>query len=105
MQTDKQKFAREFASKHGWMDILKDPKDLSIELLWKIYHNNLFTGKTITPAQFAEAKQAFFVGFTECFFVMTDFTVSLPEDQACEMLSRLNTEAAAYIDSLIEKTV
>lgn len=97
---------REFAKKIGqmnWNDLFKDPKKITIEFLWRIYAESVFSGKVIGRAQYAETKQAFFIGFNECFKITTDMADRLTEDQACEVLSQLHKESADFMNNVIER--
>lgn len=103
METDKR---REFAKKIGqmnWNDIIKDTNRLSIELLWRLYADAVFKGMTVTRTQYAETKQAFFIGVNECFKLMVDMSERLSEDAAAEVLSRLHREVADFMGHAIER--
>lgn len=105
MEMDKREFARQFAQKYGWTDLIKDPSKLTVEMIWRLYAENIFKGKEVSAIQYKETKQAFFVGFSECFRIMTDFASNLPEEQACSLFSNLAKESNVFIDSLIDRTL
>jgi len=95
----------EFAKKVGqmnWNDLIKDPSSISIEMLWLIYAQSVFVGKVVSRVQYAETKQAFFIGFNECFKFMSDMADRLPEDQACMVISNLAKESGNFMDNVLE---
>lgn len=101
---DKKKFAKEMASKISWADLAKNPGDITIETLWRIFAAMTFK-EEISALQYQEMKKAYYCGFTECFRFMTDIASGLREDVACETFSRLAKEANVYIDSLLDRTL
>lgn len=75
-----------------------DPKNISIELMWRVYAEACLTKKVITAEAYAEIKAAFQVGFIEAFKLLTDVAADLPEDQACLMFSLIAEEANKVAD-------
>lgn len=73
-----------------------DPKDLTIQLLWRIVSGQIFKGKEISQVQHDEMRRTFYIGFTECFKIMTDLAAALPEDVACQVFTRLSAEANSF---------
>lgn len=102
METRKENIKR-IANSMKWSDLCKKPGDISIEMLWKIYSGHIFEGIEISAAQYSETKQAFFVGFSECFRFMTDISSELEESVACKVLSRLNDEANIFVTSVLDR--
>lgn len=92
-------------SQISWTEITKEPDKISIELLWRIYSGHIFTGKEVGSVQYSETKQAFYVGFSECFKFMTDIASGLEEDHACKVFSNLANEMNKFTDSLIERKI
>jgi len=97
---------REFAKKVGqmnWNDLIDDIDKLTVENMWRMYAHNVFGGYTIGRTQYAETKQAYFIGFAEAFKLMSDMSERLPEDDACKFLSRINREIGDFIDAALDR--
>ncbi len=104
METRKEAVKR-LAKSINWTDLCKKPGDVSIEMLWKIYSGSIFEGIEVSATQYSETKQAFFVGFSECFRFMTDISSGLEESVACDILSKLSREANGFINSVLDRKV
>ena len=104
MDTNKQ-FIKDIAKTLNWADLFKDPTKISVEMTWKIYSGHIFNNKNISATQYSETKQAYYVGFSECFRMMTDLSTKLPESQAGSILSKLSRECNTYVESLIERKI
>jgi hypothetical protein len=98
-------FAKKMANSINYVDLFKDPKDIKIESLWRIYAHNIFNGHKVSAIQYSETKQAFYVGVSEMFRLMSDLSIKFDEDTAASILDRLSTETNDYIDSLIDRTM
>ena len=83
----------------NYTDIFKDPSKLDVETVWKICASNFFANKSISPTQYAEMRKAFYTGFIECFNIMSDFAVVIPEDDAAALYGRLVSECNKFFDS------
>jgi hypothetical protein len=99
---DIQEAAKKIGSMN-WNDLLKDPSKLTIELLWRLYAEHTFKGVAVGRYQYAETKQAFFIGFNECFKIMSDMADRLSEEDACKVITRIHEEAADFMDNVIER--
>jgi len=93
------------AGKMSWVELVKDPTTITISVLWEMYARNIFTNVEVSSAQYSETKQAFYVGFSECFKLMSDIAGDLPEDKACEMFSRIAVESNTFLNSLIARKI
>lgn len=102
---DKKEVAQEVAKKLNWADIVGDPNLLKVEMFWRLYAQNIFANQQVSAIQYKETKQAFFVGFSECFRVMTDISERYSEQDASDIITRLAEESNNYIDSLIDRTL
>lgn len=104
-----EKCRREFSQKMGktsWVKIFKDkPEEISAEMLWRLYVTHAYEGKDVSSVQYKETKKAFFIGFNECFKVLSDFASDLPEEKACEMLTKLAKELNEFVRSTLERDV
>lgn len=72
--------------------LIKKYGKVSVENLWKLYAEMSFTGRTITPVQYAESKKVFMFGATQMFQIVVNDIASLPDDEACNELSKLQNE-------------
>lgn len=104
METDKRKLASELAKKINYADLFKDPREIKVEFLWRLYAQNIFA-TPVSAIQYQETKQAFFVGFSECFRIMGDLAIKFDEDTAEEILTRLCDESNIFISSLLDRTL
>lgn len=104
METRKD-FAKAISKKINWADLIDDPKKIKVEIFWRFYSSQIFQGIDVSSVQYKETKQAYFVGFSECFRVMTDISERFDEDNASEILSSLAKESNEYIESLIDRTL
>jgi len=84
-------------AKISYTDLI-DPKNISIENMWKIYAGISLVGKTYSAEQYQELQTAFCVGFIESFKLITDIAGELPEEQACEMFSNISKESNRIAD-------
>jgi len=82
---------------------LVQSKDMSINLLWALFAQAVLP-LNASPLQQDEMRKAFFAGFIECFKVVTDYATALPEDDAAELLSRLNTEATEFVEKVLAES-
>ncbi len=87
----------------SWADL--NPKDISVEMLWKIYSGHIFVGIEVSAEQYSETKQAFFVGFSECFRFMTDISSGLEENDACAVLSKPAKETNVFLNSVMDRKI
>lgn len=104
METRKE-FAKGISKKISWADIFTDPNKIKVEMFWRLYAEQIFKGVEVSTVQYQETKQAYFVGFSECFKIMTDISERFDENQASDILSDLARESNQYIDSLIDRTL
>jgi hypothetical protein len=84
----------------SYLDTFK-PEDISVGKIWEILLALLFKGLVPSQVQHDEMRRAFYMGFTECFKVMNDLSNKLTEDQACDVLTRINKELMAFHDAEI----
>ena len=84
-------------SKISYTDFI-DPKHISIENMWKLYVATSLVGKTYSRDQYQELQTAFCIGFIESFKLLTDIAAELPEDQACDMFSKIANESNRIAD-------
>lgn len=105
MQTDVRKHARELASKISWADIVGNIDNLKVEMLWRLYAQNVFGQNEVSAVQYKEMKQSYFCGFSECFRIMSDIADRYDENEANDILTRLCRESNEYIESLLDRTL
>lgn len=79
------------------------PEDLSLAKCWMVVSSALFKGKEVSQVQREEMEKAFYIGFTECFKIITDMSDELPEDKAAGVLDRLAGEAAAFHEWIVKE--
>jgi hypothetical protein len=101
METRKE-FANRVA-KMNWNDLIDDPKKLSVEALWRLYAESVFSGVSVSRTQYAETKQAFFIGFGEAFKILSDMSERLEENEACSVLSKINNEVADFMSNVLDR--
>lgn len=101
----KKEFAKEFARKINWADIIGNIDNLKVEMIWRLYAQNVFSGMEVSAIQYQETKQAFFCGFAECFRILSDVSERYDENQASDILSRLSKESNTFIESLVDRTL
>ena len=84
----------------SYTDVMK-PEDISVAAIWAT-----FAGLVIptAPAYQREAmREAFYAGFTECFKIINDLSVELPEGKAANTLAKISREANEYVDTMLKK--
>lgn len=99
---NKEEFAKKIAG-ISWAQLTKSPEKITIEVLWRIYADHIFKNKEVSAVQYQETKQAFFIGFGECFKLMTDFASDLQEDHACTLFSGLAKQINQYQTNVIQR--
>ena len=73
-----------------------DPKDISIARCWAVVAVALFKDNPVSKVQHDEMRKTFYIGFTECFKIMTDLAGDLSEEEAANVLKRISDEASAF---------
>jgi len=86
----------------SWAKLL-DENRLSVETLWQLTANIIFDGKEISQTQHDQMRKAYFMGFSECFKVMTDFASDLSEDKACDFFSKIGLELNKFVDDVFKE--
>jgi hypothetical protein len=82
--------------------VFKDPRTISVAMLWQMYEARLLHPNT--PAANRDAlREAFYMGFTECFKIHFDMSTELTEDQAVEVLGALNAECHEFFEAMAKK--
>lgn len=99
---NREEFAKKVAG-ISWAKLAKEPEKITIEVLWRIYADHIFKGKEISAVQYQETKQAFFIGFGECFKLMSDFAGDLEEDHACNLFSGLARQINDFQEAAIKR--
>lgn len=88
----------------NYTDIMK-PEEISIEKIWLGLAAALFKNKPVSKLQHDEIRRIFYMGFTECFKIMLDLSLELPEDQTNKILTRLQNEAKEFHAKEIGKLI
>jgi hypothetical protein len=99
----KREAVKEIANKINYADLFKSPSDIKVESLWRIYAALTFEGIEVSAVQYRETKQAFYIGFLECFRMFTDITEKFSEEQASEILSALVIESSDFVNSTLDR--
>jgi len=82
-----------------YTDVMK-PQDINIAHCWLMYAAHVLPAGA--PAiQRDETRKSFYAGFVECFKIMSDLTDTLPEDEVCKVLDRLDGEARDFYKKLV----
>lgn len=102
---NKREVAKKIAQNLNWADIVGNIENLKVEMLWRLYASHIFDGMQVGATQYQETKQAYFVGFSEAFKVLSDVADRYDENEANDILTRLSRESNAYIDSLLDRTL
>lgn len=102
---NKREVAKKISQNLNWADIVGNIDNLKVEMLWRLYASHIFAGMNVGTTQYQETKQAYFVGFSEAFKVLSDVADKYSEDDANTILTRISKEANAYIESLLDRTL
>lgn len=102
---DKREVAKQIAKTLTWPEIVGNIDNLKVEMTWRLYASHIFEGHDVSAVQYKETKQAYYVGFSECFKLMNDIAVKYDEDTASDILTRLCKESNDYIESLLDRTL
>lgn len=86
----------------NYLDMFK-PEDIAVSKVWEVVSAMLFKGMQPSQVQRDEMRRAFYVGFTENFKIMNDVSDRLTEDQACDVLTRINKELREFHDAEIAR--
>lgn len=81
-----------------------DPKDIAISKCWMVISNVMFKDIPAYPMSLEQRenlRKAFYVGFVECFKIVSDISTDLTEADACAVLSRISAEGNAFHDTTI----
>lgn len=89
-------FQKEVA-KISYVDLI-DPKNISIQSMWKVYVGACLINKTFEKEQYQELQTAFSVGFIEAFKLLTDIAGDMKEEDACALFSNIAREANRIAD-------
>jgi hypothetical protein len=81
--------------KKKFTDIVK-PDQLSVELIWTTISRLIFKGQEPSQVQHDEMRRAFYIGFTECFEIVSHLSEELEEDHASAVLTRLSNECHGF---------
>jgi hypothetical protein len=88
-------------SQPNYVDVI-EPKELNIAYLW-----TLFAGAVLpadAPAiQREEMRKAFYAGFVECFKIINDVAVKLPEPQSYQLLEKISDEANEFFEKMMKE--
>lgn len=83
--SERQKYGRDFPA-----------SEITVAKCWEALTKLLYHDRSISQIQHDEMRRAFFIGFSECFAIMTDLSDELTEDEAAKVLDRLATETNAF---------
>lgn len=89
-------------SNMNYLDLF-EPKQIAVRKIWEVVSALIFKGAQPSQVQHDEMRRAFYIGFTECFKVMNDVSEKLTEDQACDVLTRINEELRKFHDAEITR--
>lgn len=70
--------------------------EITVARCWEALTKLLFRDRAISQLQHDEMRRAFFIGFSECFAIMTDLSDELTEEEAAKVLERLSIETAEF---------
>jgi hypothetical protein len=85
----------------AWTDIV-EPKELTIAYLWTLFAGHVIP-VTAPRFQREEMRKAFYAGFVECFKVINDVSVKLPEPQSYQLLERISNEANEFFEQMMKE--
>lgn len=88
-------------SQPAYTDVI-EPSELSVAYLW-----TLFAGMVLpvnaSALQREEMRKAFYAGFVECFKLINDVAVKLPEPQSYRLLGRISGEANEFFEKMMKE--
>ena len=85
----------------SYLDFFK-PEDIQLKKMWEVISRMLFP-KGASEIQYLEMRRAFYIGFTECFKIMSDVSDRMSEEEASKVLSRLHDEAKMFFEQELPK--
>lgn len=88
----------------NYLDIFK-PEQLTVAAIWEVVEKMIFQNMQPSEVQRTEMRRAFYIGFTENFKLMNDVSDRLTEDQACDVLNRINKELMAFHEAEIGRMI
>jgi hypothetical protein len=81
-----------------YTDVMK-PEDISIGHCWNTFAGLVLSG--VSDIQRSEMRKAFYAGFSEGFKIMVDVSSELTEEQAVQVLDRLNAESNEFVMKMV----
>lgn len=99
---DRIEMAKTMGKKISYAQIFPDG-EVKVETLWQLFARFHFCNREVSTIAYQEVKKAFFIGFCECFRIMTDFAGDLPEERACQVFSAMGAELNAVIDQYVTR--
>lgn len=83
-------------------DKVVPPKEFTLKKVWNLFFNQVLVPGGVKPGsiQAEEMEKAYYAGFLECFSVMSDYSATLSEDDACELFEKIREEGMKYMVSL-----
>lgn len=93
MLTNEEKI-KKVLSEISYADIFPDGK-FDVDVLWRIVNE-----ERVFKGFYLSQRDVFYVGFTECFRVLTDFAGDLPEEKACGLFSLIAKQLKKFSDDL-----
>jgi hypothetical protein len=84
-----------------WTDYVK-PQDMGIAFLWANFAGFVLPADA-SETQRNEMRKAYYAGFFECFKVMNDYAVRLPEDEAAKLFERLCEENEQFFNKMMKE--
>lgn len=85
----------------SYLDFFK-PEDIQLKKMWEVIARMLFP-KGASEIQYLEMRRAFYIGFTECFKIMSDVSDRMSEEEASKVLARLHNEVNSFFENEIPK--
>lgn len=100
---EKIKRAKEMAQEMSLFDLVKNPEDLTVKMIWRMFWNAGHGDKHASEIQYRETKEAFYVGFSECFKLMYDASTRFDEDRANDLLVKINSEIHRSLEEMLNE--
>ncbi len=101
---EKMQKVRELASKINYADLIQKG-NLTVANIWTILATFIYKDKQPPEIQRNEMRRTFYMGFTECFRIMTDAADAMSEDQASDFLTKISKEVNEFHEQEIKRLV
>lgn len=82
----------------SWADLVKDPKKISVEVLWRLFVKQVYPTVVEGSEQYIHMRRNFYCGFLECLKFFTDVSCDFPEEVAIDTLSRIVKETNDFFE-------